>query len=112
MITYDFGDIVLIQFPHTDMRGVSKRPALILYDSGDQDVLVARITSQEQNTKSDFKIHDWQKSGLLDESYIRLGKLATIEKSCITRKLGKLENQEILKIKSIIREMFVLEQSS
>jgi len=55
MITYDFGDIVLIQFPHTDMRGVSKRPALILYDSGDQDVLVARITSQEQSGKADFQ---------------------------------------------------------
>ncbi|MEN6423119.1 MAG: hypothetical protein ABFD76_14360 [Smithella sp.] len=45
MITYDFWDVVLIEFPHTDMRGVSRRPALVLYDSGDQDVLVARITS-------------------------------------------------------------------
>lgn len=108
MITYDFGDIVLIQFPHTDMRGVSRRPALILYDSGDQDVLVARITSQEQSAKADFKILDWGKCGLLDESYIRLGKLATIEKYCITRKLGNLEDHEILKIKSIMRKMFSL----
>jgi hypothetical protein len=26
MITYKFGDIVLIGFPHTDLQGVSKRP--------------------------------------------------------------------------------------
>jgi mRNA interferase MazF len=39
MITYNLGDIVLIGFPHTDLQGVSKRPAIVLYDSGDQDVL-------------------------------------------------------------------------
>jgi mRNA interferase MazF len=46
MIIYDFGSIVLIEFPHTEMRGVSRRPALVLYDAGDQGVLVARIRSQ------------------------------------------------------------------
>lgn len=44
MTVYSFGDIVLIGFPHTNLQGVSKRPALVLYDPGDQDVLVARIT--------------------------------------------------------------------
>jgi mRNA interferase MazF len=108
MIACNFGDIVLIEFPHTDMRGVSRRPALVLNDSGDLDVLVARITSQEQSTKSDYKVIDWRKCGRLDESYIRLGKLAIIEKNFITRKLGNLESNEILKIKAIMRTMFSL----
>ena len=56
MIACNFGDIVLIEFPLTDMRGVSRRPALVLNDSGDLDVLVARITSQEQSIKSDYKV--------------------------------------------------------
>jgi mRNA interferase MazF len=47
MITYNFGDIVLIGFPHTDLQGVSKRPAIVLFDSGDQDVLVARCKSDD-----------------------------------------------------------------
>lgn len=108
MITYDFGTIVLIEFPHTDMMGVSRRPALVLYDAGDQDVLVARITSQEQNTKADLKITDWRKCGLLDESYIRLGKLATIEKNFILRKLGYLEANEMIIVKSMMRNIFNL----
>lgn len=108
MITCDFGDVVLIEFPHTDMRGVSRRPALVLYDAGDQDVLLARITSQEQSSEADYKISDWRKCGLINESYIRLGKLATIEKSYIVRKLGNLENCEILKIKSVMRKLFSL----
>ena len=71
MTTYNFGDIVLIGFPHTDLQGTSKRPAMVMYDSGDQDVLLARITTQEYTTEADYKILGWQKSGLLAESYIR-----------------------------------------
>ena len=85
MTSYNFGDIVLIGFPYTDLQGISKRPAIVLYDSGDQDVLLARITTQEYTTETDYKIQDWQKSGLLAESYIRLGKQATMEKGYIVR---------------------------
>ena len=106
MTSYNFGDIVLIGFPHTDLQGISKRPAIVLYDSGDQDVLLARITTQEYITETDYKIPDWQKSGLLAESYIRLGKQATIEKRFIIRKLGTLEAKDIEVLKSILKRMF------
>ena len=108
MTSYNFGDIVLIGFPHTDLQGISKRPAIVLYDSGDPDVLLARITTQEYTTETDYKIPDWQKSGLLAESYIRLGKQATIEKRFIIRKLGTLEAKGIEVLKSILERMFHL----
>lgn len=59
MTTYRFGDIILIGFPYTDLQSISKRPAIVLYDSGDQDVLVARITTQECKTEVDYKILRW-----------------------------------------------------
>ena len=108
MTAYKFGDIVLVGFPHTDLRGVSKRPALVLYDSGDQDVLVARVTTQEYETDGDYKILDWRKGGLLAESYVRLGKQATIEKRHVIRRLGALESGEIQNLKSILRKIFSL----
>ncbi len=108
MIRYDLGEIVLVQFPHTDMQTISKRPAFVLYDSGDLDILVARITSQDCSTQADFKIFDWKKCGLMSESYIRLGKLATIEKHFIVRKLGTLGDTEINMLKSIMMKMFSL----
>ncbi len=80
MTSYKSGDIVLVEFPHTDLQGISKRPTIVLYDSGDQDILLARVTTQEYSTETDYKILDWRKSGLLAESYIRLGKQTTIEK--------------------------------
>ena len=106
MITYDFGDIVLIGFPHTDLQGGSKRPAIVLFDSGDQDVLVARVTTQEYRGEADYKIRDWRKCGLLGESYVRLGKQATIEKRFIIRKLGTLETKEMSALRSILKRMF------
>ncbi len=108
MTTYKFGDIVLIGFPHTDLQGVSKRPAIVLYDSGDQDILVARVTSQEYKSEGDYKIRDWGKCGLLGESHVRLGKQATIEKRYIIRKLGTLETKEIDALRLILKRMFHL----
>ncbi len=100
MTTYSFGDVILIEFPHTNLQTISKRPAIILYDSGDKDVLAARITTQEHKTKTDHKIIKWKECGLLTESYIRLGKQATIEKRYIIRKLGALDHSEIQKLKT------------
>ena len=108
MTSYNFGDIVLIGFPHTDLKRISKRPAIVLYDSGDQDVLLARVTTQEHTAETDYKIPDWKKSGLLAESYIRLGKQATIEKRFMIRKLGTLETKDIEVLKSILKRMLQL----
>jgi mRNA interferase MazF len=108
MITYNFGDIVLVGFPRTDLQGVSKRPAIVLFDSGDQDVLVARVTTQEYKSEGDYKIGDWRKCGLLGESYVRLGKQATIEKRFIIRKLGILEAIETDALRSILKRMLHL----
>ncbi len=107
MTGYNFGNIILVGFPHTDLQDVSKRPAIVLYDSGDQDVLVARVTTQEYTTETDYKILQWGKCGLLGESYIRLAKLATIEKRHVIKQLGTLEPVEIKNLKTILRKMFL-----
>ena len=106
MTTYSFGDVILVGFPHTDLQSISKRPALVLYDTGDQDVLVARITTQEYTTDADYKIKNWQSSGLLAASYARLGKQATIEKQHVVRLLGKINALETETIKTLLKKMF------
>lgn len=108
MTNYNLGDFVLVGFPHTDLQHTSKRPAFVLYDSGDQDILVARVTTQQYLTKADYKILNWEESGLLAESYIRLDKQATIEKQYIIKNLGKLESSEIENVKVILRKIFQL----
>jgi len=90
MIDYKLGEVVLIAFPYTNGTGSKKRPALVLYDAGDPDILVARITSQTVLTKDDIVLNDWAEAGLLVPSTVRLHKVATLEKVLINRSLGTL----------------------
>lgn len=50
---YQFGDVVLIAFPFTDLSETKKRPALVVLDADDNDVLVARINSRRVGSDKD-----------------------------------------------------------
>jgi mRNA interferase MazF len=106
MTTYDFGTVALMNFPHTNLQQSAKRPALVVFDEGDDDVVVARITSQPQTGKHDVEITNWRQVGLLFQSWVRAGKLATLEKATIQRVIGKLAPNECAAIKNILQDMF------
>lgn len=105
MSTYKFGEIVLLQFPFTAGGGYKKRPALILFDSGDADVIVARVTSQAKTDSYDIEIKDWRTSGLRIASIVRLHKVATLEKTLIDQKIGHLSTSDATEIKKQIIEI-------
>ncbi len=58
MKRYQPGEIVLLLFPFTDMGGAKRRPALVLLDTGDTDIVVARVTSQAHQSQYDVEITD------------------------------------------------------
>ena len=87
MTKYKFGDVVLIVFNQTD-GSKKQRPALVILDTGDDDIVLAPITTTERKSKGDYKIKDWQQSGLLLESWVRLSKVACLNKSNIKMRLG------------------------
>ncbi len=106
MTTYNFGTIVLLNFPHTNLQQTAQRPALVVYDAGDEDVIVARITSQSQAGQHDFEIVHWKQVGLVFPSWVRANKLATLEKSMIKRVMGKFPPADCTKIKDLLQDMF------
>ena len=93
-MSYEFGDIVLVEFPQTSSSQRKKRPALVVLDTGDADVVLAPITSRERSGPGDCKLTDWQGSGLLRESWVRLAKIACLEKRDISRRLGSLTDSD------------------
>ncbi len=99
MNNYQSGEIILIQFVFSDTQQMKRRPGLVLLDTGDQDIMVAKITSRLYYTKFDFIIQEWQKAGLLRPSTARLDKINTLSKSLINRPLGKLEPSDWQKVK-------------
>ena len=75
------------------MSGAIRRPGLVLFDSGDEDVVLARITTQARRDRTDVRLVDWKPAGLIAPSAVRLSKIATIKKSLIDRHLGSLSSK-------------------
>lgn len=103
---YQGGDVVLIDFPFTGSRQTKLRPALVLLDAGDADILVARITSQVVATAYEVPLTDWRKAGLNAPSAVRLHKLATLEKKLVDRMLGRLERGDRQNVSAVLQTMF------
>jgi mRNA interferase MazF len=106
------GDIVLIPFPFTDLKGNKLRPALVLF-SDDLDVTVAFITSENKwLTKNDLKIEPTNTNGLKITSLIRLSKIATIDKDLILGKIGNLSLKEINSVNHKLREILNIDSQT
>lgn len=103
---YKWGDVVLVAFPLSDMSGTRRRPGLVLYDSGDEDAMLARITTQETRQPTDINLIDWKTAGLIAKSVVRLSKVATIKKSLVTRRLGTLSAKDKALIRRVWTSMF------
>jgi mRNA interferase MazF len=102
---FKFGDIVLLHFPFTDTLRKKKRPALILFDTDDEDIIVARVTSKLHNTNFDLQIDNWESYGLKLPSVVRLHKVATLDKSIVDKIIGRLDNDQKNKIIYKVKEL-------
>jgi mRNA interferase MazF len=90
-----------VDFPFTTSGPAKARPALVVLDTGDADVVLARVTTQAQNTPFDVAISGWQQAGLLAPSTVRVHKLATLAKSRVRRHLGSLavgDRQQVIAV--------------
>src|SRR5437660_1693043 len=104
-ITYQAGELLLVDFPFTVVGASKLRPALVMLDTGDADVLLARVTTQLQTGPFDVPLTNWQQAGLLAPSVVRVHKLASIAKSRIQR-LGALTSVDRQKFASVLRQLF------
>jgi mRNA interferase MazF len=105
MAVYKPSEVVLVEFPFTSGVGRKLRPALVILDAGDADLLVARIATQASLTPFDVAVADWRGAGLLAPSSVRLHKLATLEKSDIHRTLGHLQATDRQRVAAVLRRM-------
>jgi mRNA interferase MazF len=106
MTTYDGGDVVLVDFPQSGSEPRKRRPALVVLDIGDADVVLAPITTRARAGPGDVKLEGWQESGLLRESWARLAKVACLEKRDVTRRLGRLSNVDKTRVAEAMRLLF------
>lgn len=105
MTNYPVGDLLLVDFPFTTTGPGKPRPALVILDSGDADVLLARVTTQLHVSAYDVPISSWQQAGLLAPSTVRLHKLAAIAKSRIHKRIGALVATDRQSIASVLKQI-------
>jgi len=99
------GDIVLVLFPHSDMKTGKSRPALIVQtdnlESGLPQIVVAMITSRlfraNHPSRVLIKLDSpvGKESGLLTDSVVMTDNLATISEIALDRVIGKIPMAEV-----------------
>ena len=94
------GDIIIIEFPYLNLRDVKRRPVLILKVPKGEDIIVAQITgeSYEDYVEIPLKKEDFKLGNLKRESYVRIDKIASIEKYLIKYKAGSLKQDKLNEI--------------
>ena len=106
MTNYQKGDLLLVAFPFADTGQSKRRPAMVVADTGDGDVLFARVTTQTKRDAFDVELVEWQSSGLLASSVVRLHKLATINKSLVGKRLGKIADSDRAKVAVTLSQFY------
>jgi mRNA interferase MazF len=96
---YSLGDVVLLNFPFSDLRKSKIRPAVILHNGTNNDYIVAKISSSEALNDSDLPISDWNEAGLITMSVVRMDKLITVNQSAIKGLIGNLKSADLKRLK-------------
>ncbi|NJK75759.1 MAG: type II toxin-antitoxin system PemK/MazF family toxin [Oscillatoriales cyanobacterium RU_3_3] len=106
MTNYQFGELVIVAFIFAGTTETKRRPGLILLDAGDEDTIVAKITSQIPRTTFDVEIQEWKQAGLKRPSVVRLHKLNTLQKSLVERRLGILTSDDLAQVREKVKQMW------
>jgi len=105
---FEFGDIVLVRFPFTDLSTTKKRPAVVVssadYNAQRPDVVIAAVSSRLRTPAGfgELVLAEWKGAGLLAASAVK-PVLATIEKSLVLRRLGRLEGSDRTGLDALLR---------
>ena len=106
MTNYQSGELVIVAFLFAGTTETKRRPGLILLDTGDEDMIVAKITSQIPRTTFDVEIQEWQQAGLKRPSVVRLHKLNTLQKSLVERRLGILTPDDLVQVRDRVKQIW------
>jgi len=108
MEKFKIGDIVLVLFPFSNLKGQKLRPALVVAYAEFNNVILCQITSRPYSSKTAIKLTmgEFAEGKLPITSYIRPDKLFTAESSIIQKVAGKLTPKKKQNILAVMRKMF------
>ena len=102
---YEQRDIVIVPFPFSDLSAVKHRPVLIISNNKDnkesEDIVTCGITSNLNNAKHSVLIenNNLELGYIPSKSRIKVDKLFTLDKSIIIKRVAKINNETLDKVK-------------
>ncbi len=105
------GDVVVIPFPFSDLSFIKLRPALIIVELKNGDVMLCQITSKQKTDGFSISLdkNDFILGGLDQLSFIRPNRIFTAEKSIIKYKAGSIRFEKQQEVRNGI--VSLLDQS-
>lgn len=93
-MTYNFGDVVLVDFPFSSNVGIKKRPAVIIsktsFNDSKKDIVLLAITSKVDDlTIGEALLKNWKEAGLVKPSAFK-SVIFTVEKEFVDKTIGTL----------------------
>lgn len=102
------GEVVLVNFLFSNLKGQKVRPALVLANVEFGNLILCQITSRPYTSKISVKLaqHDFTTGGLPVVSYLRPDKIFTADPSIVKSTAGKLSPVIFEKILKKVRNLF------
>jgi len=102
------GEVVVFEFPYTDLSKTKKRPSLIVANLKGDNFILCQITGQPRPDPDlvNLKRDDFQTGGLQRDSFIMPSFVFTIHKSKINYSAGKIKKDKIKEVEKKICEIF------
>ena len=96
------GDVVLLNFPFSDLSGAKLRPAIVLAAVDREDFIAVQITSQRRSDRNAVELThaSFVAGGLRIRSFARAGKLFTAHRKIVIKRVGRLRDS----VRDAIRE--------
>jgi mRNA interferase MazF len=94
------GDVIVIDFPFSNLKESKKRPVLVLKVPKEGDIIVNQITGESYESSVEIPLNDKDfKTGRLKRnSFVRIDKISSIEKTLINYKIGSLKIEKFSEI--------------
>ncbi|MFP5039623.1 type II toxin-antitoxin system PemK/MazF family toxin [Parasediminibacterium sp. JCM 36343] len=103
------GDIVIVNFPFSNLIEEKARPAVVvtITEDGYRDVLVCMISSVVPKTFSKYQliVQPSKKNNLRAISIIKVSRIVTIENNKVIAEIGKLDKEDLKQFKLTFKSL-------
>jgi len=109
MMGFNKFDIILVNFPFTDMRESKIRPALVIKTLEGENTILCQITTKRRGiAKYEVTLHRKACDGdIRFDSNVYLDMVFTLHESLVVKKIGTIKNHEIRnEVSEKLKEMF------